>query len=162
MSAYERIDCINFFQLVSTKLRRFQTNEHFTVTPQNARNSISEDVIFKISWGARPHNLWRLLPLAGLRSNPPYHEPGSAPGNGWVTSAIHLNGEKKAAIRCSFEIGIGGEGDQKFCELISGIREAFGIPDQVQIAKLKVSISQHESLKQQHRADRPRGLVGGE
>ena len=73
--------------------------------------------------------------MAGLRSNPPDHERGSAPGNGRVTSAIYLNGEEKAAIPWSFEIGIGGEGDQKFCELISGIREVFGIADQVQIAK---------------------------
>ena len=71
----------------------------------------------------------------GLRSNPPYHKRGSAPGNGRVTSVISLNGEEKAAIRWSFEIGIGGEGGQKFCELISGIREVFGIADQVQIAK---------------------------
>ena len=70
-----------------------------------------------------------------LRPNPPYHECESAPGNGRVTLAIYLNGEKKAAIRWSFEIGIGGEGDQKFCKLISGIREGFGITDQVQIAK---------------------------
>ena len=96
---------------------------------------ISEDKIFKISQGACAHNLWRLLPLAGLRSNPHYHERESAPGNGLVTSAIYLNGEEKAPIRWSFEIGIGGEGDQKFCELIPGIREVFGIADQVQIAK---------------------------
>ena len=73
--------------------------------------------------------------MAGLRSNPPYHERGSAPGNGRVASAIYLNGEKKAAIRWSFESGISGEGDQNFCELISGIREVFGIADEVQIAK---------------------------
>ena len=76
--------------------------------------------------------------MAGLRSNPlrpPYHEPGSAPGNGRVTSAIYPNGEEKAAIHWSFDIAIGGEGDQKFCELISGIRKVFGIADQVQIAK---------------------------
>ena len=66
---------------------------------------------------------------------PPYHERGSAPGNGRVTSAIYLNGEEKAAIRWSFEIGIGGENDQKFCELISAIRKVFGVADQVQIAK---------------------------
>ena len=30
-------------------------------------------------------------------------------------------------IRWSFEIGIGGEGDEKFWELISRIREAFWI-----------------------------------
>ena len=74
--------------------------------------------------------------MAGLRSNPPYHGRGSAPGNGRVTSTIYLNGEEKAAIRWSFEIEIGGsEGDQKFCELISAIREVFGIADQVQMAK---------------------------
>ena len=74
--------------------------------------------------------------MAGLRFNPPYHARGSAPGNGRVTSAIYLNGGEKAAIRWSFEIGCGGrEGDQKFCELISGIREVFRIADQVQIAK---------------------------
>ena len=58
--------------------------------------------------------------MAGLRSNPPYHEHGSAPGSGRVTSAIYLNGEEKTAVRWSFEIGIGGEGEQKFCELTSG------------------------------------------
>ena len=73
--------------------------------------------------------------MAALGSNPPYHERGSAPRYGRVTSAIYLNGQEKAAIRWSFEIGIGGEGDQKFCELISGIREVFGIADEVQIAK---------------------------
>ena len=73
--------------------------------------------------------------MAGLRSSPPYHERESAPGNGRVTSAIYLNREEKAAILWSFEIGIGGEGDQKFCELISGIREVFGTTDQLQIAK---------------------------
>ena len=98
---------------------------------------ISEDIIFKISRGACPHNSWRLLPLAGLRFNvpPSHHKRGSASGNGRVTLVIYLNGEEKAAIRWSFEIGIGGEGDQKFCELISGIREVFGIADQVQIVK---------------------------
>ena len=80
-----------------------------------------------------PDNLWTLLPLAGLRSSPPYHERASAPGNSRVTSAMYLNGGEKAAIRWSFEIS--GEGDQKFCELISGIREVFEIADQVQIAK---------------------------
>ena len=40
-------------------------------------------------------------------------------------------------IRWSFEIGIGGEDERKFCELISGIKEVFGIPDQVKIAKKK-------------------------
>ena len=73
--------------------------------------------------------------MAGLRSNPPYHKREPAPGNGRVTSVIYHNGEEKAAIRWSVEIGIGGEGDQKFCELISGIREVFGIADQVQIMK---------------------------
>ena len=55
-----------------------------------------------------------------------------------VTLAIYRNGKEKAAIRWSFEIVIGGEGDKKFCELTSQIREAFGIADrcsQVQIAK---------------------------
>ena len=96
---------------------------------------ISEDVIFKIFRGACLHDPWRLLPLVGLRSNPPYHKRGSAPGNGRVTSVIYLNGEEKAAIRWSFEIAIGREGDQKLCELISGIREVFGIAEQVQIAR---------------------------
>ena len=90
---------------------------------------ISEDVIFKTSQGACPHNPWRLLPLVLLHSNPPYHKRGSAPGNG------DLNGEVKAAILWLFEIEIGGEGDQKFCELISGAREVLGIAEQVEIAR---------------------------
>ena len=79
--------------------------------------------------------------MPGFQSNPPtpppppFHERGSAPGNGRVTSAIYLNGKEKAAILWSFKIGIGEEGDQKFWELISGIRKVFGIADQVQIAK---------------------------
>ena len=77
--------------------------------------------------------------MAGLRSNPPYHELESASGNSRITSAaIYLNGEEKAAIRWLFEIGIGGEGDQKFCELIStGIREVFGIADQAVNSEIK-------------------------
>ena len=93
------------------------------------------DVIFKISQAACPHNLCRPLPLAGLRFNPPYHKRGSAPGNGRVTSVIYLNGEEKAAVRWSFEIAIDEEGDQKFCEFISGIRKVSGNADQVQVAK---------------------------
>ena len=73
---------------------------------------ISEDVIFKTSQGACPHNPWRLLPLVLLHSNPPYHKRGSAPGNGRVTSVI-LMGEVKAAILWLFEIEIGGEGDHR-------------------------------------------------
>ena len=69
----------------------------------DSRNRISEDLIFKISQG-QPHTR--------------YHKPGSAPGNGRVTSVIYRNGEEKAAIRWSFEIGIGGEGDKKFCDSI--------------------------------------------
>ena len=79
--------------------------------------------------------------FGGLSVQPPYHESESAPGNGRVTSAIYLNGEEKSAILWSFEIGIGGEGDQKLCELISRIREVFGIADQVQIVKYKKYLS---------------------
>ena len=64
----------------------------------------------------------RLLPLAGLWPNPGYHKPGSAPGNGRVTSAIYRNGEEKAAVHWSLEIGIDGEGNEKLCELISWMR----------------------------------------
>ena len=39
---------------ISTRLRWFQTNEHLAVTPQNARDRISEDVLFKTSQGACP------------------------------------------------------------------------------------------------------------
>ena len=41
----------------------------------------------------------------------------------------------KAAILWLFEIEISGEGDQKFCELISGTREVLGIAEQVEIAR---------------------------
>ena len=73
--------------------------------------------------------------MASLWPNPPYHKRGSASGNGRVASAIYLNGEEKAAIPWSLENGIGGEGERKFCELISRKREVFEIVDQVQIAK---------------------------
>ena len=59
---------------------------------------ISEDVIFKTSRGACPHNPWRLLPLVGLRSNPPYHKRGSAPGNGSVTSVILMARRKQQFV----------------------------------------------------------------
>ena len=74
---------------------------------------ISEDVIFKPSRGACPHNPWRLLPLVLLHSNPPYHKRGSATGNGRVTSVI-LMGRRKQQFLWLFESEIGGEGDQKF------------------------------------------------
>ena len=94
---------------------------------------ISEDVIFKTSRGACPHNPWRLLSLVGLRSNP--LSQTWIRSRKWSCYFGDLNGEEKAAIRWLFEIEIGGEGDQKFCELISGIREVLGIAEQVQIAK---------------------------
>ena len=53
----------------------------------------------------------------------------------WSCYFGDLNGQEKAAIRWLFEIEIGGEGDQKFCELISGITEVLGIAKLVQIAK---------------------------
>ena len=59
---------------------------------------ISEDVIFKTSRGACPHNPWRLLPLVGLRSDPPYHKRGSAPGNGRVTLVILMGRRKQQFV----------------------------------------------------------------
>ena len=53
----------------------------------------------------------------------------------WSCYFGDLNGEEKAAILWLFETEIGGEGDQKFCELISGAREVLGIAEQVQIAR---------------------------
>ena len=96
---------------------------------------ISEDVIFKTSRGACPHNPWRLLPLVLLHSNPPYHKRAWIRSRKWSCYFGDLNGEEKAAIRWLFEIEFGGEGDQKFCELISEAREVLGIAEQVQIAR---------------------------
>ena len=79
---------------------------------------------------------------------PPYHKPGSAPGNGHVTSVNYRSGEEKAVsnslvIRKLESVVKDRKGDKKkamqgdFTEN-SVIREAFGIADccsQVQIAK---------------------------
>ena len=59
---------------------------------------ISEDLIFKTSRGACPHNPWRLLPLVLLHSNPPYHKRGSATGNGRVTSVILMGRRKQQFV----------------------------------------------------------------
>ena len=94
---------------------------------------ISEDVIFKLPGEHVPITLggfylwWDFAPTplsqTWIRSRK------------WSCYFGDLNGKEKAAIRWLFEIEIGGEGDQKFCELISGIREVLGIVEQVQIVK---------------------------
>ena len=91
---------------------------------------ISEDVIFKISRGACPHNPWRLLPLVLLHSNPPYHKRGSAPGNGRVTSVI-LMGRRKQQFFGYLKLKSVEKATRKFCELISGVREVLGIAEQI-------------------------------
>ena len=52
--------------------------------------------------------------------------------------------EEKQAMRWSFEVGIGGEGDKQLFDFIIRLREGFGIGDrcsQLKISKFKVTIS---------------------
>ena len=46
-----------------------------------------------------------------------------------VTAVIYSNGQKKAAMRWSFEAVIGRESDKNLFNLISRIRKGFGIAD---------------------------------
>ena len=61
-----------------------------------------------------------------------------------VTALIYCNGQEKAATRWSFEAAISRESDKNLFNLISSIREGFGIADccsQLQITKFAVTIN---------------------
>ena len=61
-----------------------------------------------------------------------------------VTAVIYRNGQETAAMRWFFEAAIGRESDKNLFNLISRIREGFGIADrcsQLQITKFAVIVS---------------------
>ena len=76
-----------------------------------------------------------------------------------VTAVIYRNGQKKAAMRWSFEAEIGRESNKNLFNLISRIREGCGIADrfsQLQITKFEVTVSMKDFKAT---ADCPRGRI---